>query len=150
MDGRPKIAMRWAVPGVLVAIAAIGAACTSNTVAAVPAADGGTGRAISFKTDLQPILDENCVACHQSGSAEQGLVLEDSKAHADLVRVPSHEAKLALVTPGAPEASYLLRKLEGSHIEAGGSGARMPLGDPLDPKQVMMFRKWIAAGAENN
>ena len=122
-----------------------GAACTSGRIAQTSPA-----KMVSFKADLQPILNENCVACHQEGSAEEGLILEDGKAHAHLVRAASHESKLALVAPGAPEASYLLLKLEGSHIRAGGSGARMPLGDPLDAKQVAMFRSWIAAGAANN
>src|SRR6266404_3585185 len=29
-----------------------------------------------FAERIQPILDANCVACHQTGSAQQGLVLE--------------------------------------------------------------------------
>ena len=140
-DPRNSVMLR-VVPGVLFGLALSGAVAT--------AACAHAARAISFKADLQPILDENCVACHQSGSAEQGLVLEDGKAHQDIVRVRSHQAKLSLVTPGTPDASYLLRKLEGSHVKAGGSGARMPLGDPLGPKQIMMFRTWIADGAKNN
>lgn len=52
------------------------------------------------------------------------------------------------VSAGDPDASYLVRKLEGA---AGITGARMPLGGPpLDPALIANVRAWITAGAQNN
>ena len=147
-------ALRGPLLGVVVLLGVAGAAGKSGAVgaeAAVPVA-GATdpGKPVSFKADLQPILDENCVACHQTGAAQQGLILEDGRAFAAIVNVPSREAKMALVTPGAPDSSYLLHKLEGSHLGVGGTGARMPLGLPIDAAKAMAVRKWIEEGAKDN
>ncbi len=108
------------------------------------------GASISFKKQIQPIFDANCVACHQSGSAQEGLVLEEGKAYANLIRKPSHQANMALISPGSPQESYLLHKVGGSQASAHGRGERMPLGGKLDPQELDLLRAWVAAGAENN
>jgi hypothetical protein len=47
--------------------------------------------------------------------------------------------------------SYLLLKLEGRHLDAGGTDARMPLGAAaLDETTVEKIRAWIASGAQDN
>jgi hypothetical protein len=52
------------------------------------------------------------------------------------------------VAPGNPDASYLVRKLEGA---PGITGQRMPFGGPfLDAAAIQQVRAWIAAGAPNN
>jgi hypothetical protein len=39
-------------------------------------------------------------------------------------------------------------KLEGRHLDAGGSGQRMPLGQmPFDAATLQKVRSWIEAGA---
>ena len=38
------------------------------------------GRPVEFEKDIQPILDEKCVACHNVAIAESKLVLEDVPA----------------------------------------------------------------------
>jgi hypothetical protein len=43
--------------------------------------------------------------------------------------VPSRESALLRGQPGQPEASDLVRKLDGTHQEAWGSGVQMPMGD---------------------
>jgi len=110
---------------------------------------GGSLQPVSFEADVQPILDGNCVTCHQSSGAPQGLVLEDSKSWENLVHGRSAESKLPLVAPGRPDESYLLHKLDGTQATTG-SGAQMPPGDPLAPDKVAIVRRWIAAGAPNN
>ncbi len=129
------------------------AASAGIFAAAITVSQSATGRApaaVSFSRDIQPILDENCVACHQSGSAEQGLMLEAKMAYRHIVGVASKESKSALVVPGKPDQSYLLAKLTGAQIKLGGRGARMPLGDPLPPAKIALVRAWIAAGAPKN
>lgn len=104
----------------------------------------------SFAADVQQIFDDNCVACHQTGSAQEDLVLQAGKSFGNIVGVASHEAPINLVEPGDPDRSYLLLKLVGEHQEVGGSGAAMPLGDALPDAQIEQIRSWIEAGAENN
>jgi hypothetical protein len=113
-----------------------------------PAAEAGPP---SFSSTIQPILTDNCVACHQTGAAQQGLVLEDGLAFAHLAGRQSREAPMPLVTPGQPEQSYLVLKLEGTHLSARGADARMPLGGaPLSDAELEAIRQWVAAGAQNN
>lgn len=103
---------------------------------------------VSFERQIQPILDENCVICHQIGSAPQGLVLEQGSSFAALVARTSREAaQILLVTPGRPEESYLVAKLEGRQLAAGGQGDQMPLGGRLDAQSILLIRRWIAEGA---
>ena len=99
---------------------------------------------------MQPIFDANCVVCHQSASAQEGLVLEDGKAYANVVGQHSHQANMALITPGSAENSYLLHKISGTQAAAHGNGARMPLGGQLDSSDIDIVRAWIVAGAQDN
>ncbi len=126
-------------------------ATTIGIAAAGGVASGGGGdpQSVSFEADVQPIFDENCVTCHQSSGAPQGLVLEDGKSWHSLLHGRSAESKLALVAPGRPDESYLFHKLAGTQTRTG-SGAQMPPGDPLAPDKVAIVQRWIAAGAPNN
>jgi hypothetical protein len=64
---------------------------------------------------------------------------------------PSTQAALPLVKPGDAEGSYLFRKLAGTHLEAGGTGASMPFQrELLAPGDLALIRQWIAAGAPDN
>jgi hypothetical protein len=108
------------------------------------------GPSPSFSSDVQPILDANCVACHQTGSAQRGLILERGKSYVALVGQKSKEANLLLVQPHDAEASYLIRKVTGRQVQGGGGGSRMPLGGELDAPSIEIMQAWIEAGAENN
>jgi mono/diheme cytochrome c family protein len=129
--------------GVLLAFCTAAAECSAAEAT-------GSGTQVSFKGQIQPILDANCVICHQSASAQEGLVLEDGKAYAHIVGKPGHEASMLLVSPRSAESSYLFRKIDGTHIAAHGRGERMPLGEKLNPNDIKIVRSWIEAGAENN
>lgn len=108
-------------------------------------------RDISFAKDIRPLLVQHCVSCHQGDAAPAGLNLLPKVSYAHLVNVQSTEASMPRVTPSSPDASYLLHKLNGTHVAAGGQGAVMPLGaSPLDPAQLAAIRQWISAGAPNN
>jgi hypothetical protein len=55
---------------------------------------------------------------------------------------------LQRVTPGDPDNSYLIHKLEG---RPGIVGQRMPLRGPFRTDgQVQIVRRWIQLGARNN
>jgi hypothetical protein len=110
---------------------------------AASAADG----AVSFKSQVLPLLTERCVMCHVQG-AEQGALSLFPEAWSQLVGVKASESALNRVEAGAPERSYLYLKLLGQQESAGGSGERMPFQqDPLTSQELDLFRRWIAEGA---
>lgn len=105
---------------------------------------------VRFARDVQPVFDLNCVACHQSGAAMEGLVLESGQSHPSLVGKPSKEGGIALVQPGDLSKSYLFRKISGTHKDIGGKGDRMPLGGQLDEPSLRTICQWIVTGAGND
>jgi hypothetical protein len=106
---------------------------------------------VSFAKDVAPILKTRCVMCHLTGQEPGNMKLVPKAAHASLVGVKATETSLNRVEPGKPEQSYLVRKIEGTHVAAGGSGERMPMGgDPLPAEQIATIRAWIEQGAQDN
>lgn len=91
------------------------------------------------------VFNPSCVICHAGASAPQGLRLDAANSFTNLVGVPSREASSLLrVSPGNPDQSYLIQKLEGT----ASSGDRMPLGGPPVPQSTVDFvRQWIIDGA---
>lgn len=119
--------------------------------ACVPVGALAAGDQVHFQTDIAPVLKTRCAVCHLTGSEAGKLALHPRAARASLVGRPSSESPFLLVAPGKPEASYLLMKLEGTHVSRGGKGARMPFGQtPLDGATIAKIRKWIAAGAPDD
>jgi hypothetical protein len=105
---------------------------------------------VSFKNDLQPIFNAQCVFCHVTGAENGGLNLSRSASYKNLVGVPSTESPLQRIAPGNPDQSYLFHKINGTHVSVGGSGASMPITDPprlLEESQRAMIRAWIELGA---
>ena len=105
---------------------------------------------MSFKNDIQPIFNANCVFCHVTGGENGGLNLSRAFSYKNLVGTPSTESKLVRIAPGKPDDSYLLHKIEGTQLKAGGSGSSMPIVDPpklLDPSQRALIRAWVEQGA---
>lgn len=96
------------------------------------------------------VLDAACATpfCHGSGAGESQLDLSRGRSYRSLVGVRSIQiGDLRRVDPGRPEASYLLRKLEGDRIV----GERMPNGKaPLPPGQIAAIREWIRRGAPDD
>lgn len=86
-----------------------------------------------------------CTTCHAGAAAPLGLRLDEGAAYAMLVNAPSVEnPSLMRVTPGNPDASYLVQKVEGT----AGVGGRMPLnGPPLSSEVIAVIRQWILDGA---
>ena len=129
---------------------AVAAALMALAPAAM-AADAGAAP-VSFKTDLQPILDSHCVFCHVTGAENGGLNLGRRVSY-DSLMAASTQAPLARVTPNDAEKSYLIHKLRGTQLTVGGNGNPMPMSDPprlLEPKQLDLFVRWIQSGAPKN
>jgi len=134
---------------IFIAVAAT-AACGSPGQTATTTPATTTGSQVSFSTDIQPLFNSRCVACHQ-GVGDAGLSLEPGEAYANLVNIASTQSPLVRVAPGNPEQSYLLHKLNGTQLQVNGSGARMPFGSSvLSEPQIKLVRDWISQGALNN
>lgn len=104
-----------------------------------------------FSADIVPVFNTRCVACHLTGDEPGKMALTPESAYSSLVGVSSTEAGLLRVKPNDPDASYLVKKIEGQQRAAGGTGERMPFGGPaLDAETIAAIRAWIAAGAKND
>jgi mono/diheme cytochrome c family protein len=102
-----------------------------------------------FESDIAPLFRSRCATCHLTGQEAGKMTLTPKGAIASLVNAKSTEAtSLMRVVPGKPDDSYLIMKLEGTHIEHGGNGVQMPFGAPsLSREEIAKVRKWIAKGA---
>lgn len=98
----------------------------------------GPGEPVTF-AHVERIFLRRCVECHspaREGGPPEGLRLDG------LGRILAGGERLALV-PGNPEASEILRRIEGTALP------RMPLDGPpwLSEAEIDLIRRWIAGGA---
>jgi len=90
----------------------------------------------SFTTQVAPILQKNCLACHSSAAKMGGLVMENYDA---LIKGGAHGAA---VVAGKPDESRMILMLEGKVTP------RMPLGgDALPAADIATLKAWVAGGA---
>jgi len=116
-----------------------------------PASKPAPAVAVSFSRDIVPVLRTQCATCHMTGMEPGNMALHPGAAWANLVNVKSPVSGLVRVVPGKPDQSYLLMKLEGTHLDHGGKGVRMPFGVPPLPQTVVdQIAAWIRQGAKNN
>jgi len=92
--------------------------------------------------------------CHGGGfsNALLGNLDKFDAGYTALVGAPSSQnPSLERVTAFDPDSSYLINKLAGTQLAAGGFGVRMPSAlPPLSPEQIATIRSWIVAGAPKN
>ena len=114
--------------------------------------DGGDE--VTLSRDVQPIFTGNCAfsGCHAGSDPAQGMSLSAGRAFSSVVNVAARELpSMNRVTPNQPDNSYLVHKVQGTHLDAGGSGSRMPLNrSPLSQSDIDLVRAWIQAGAQPN
>jgi len=132
--------------------------------------------ALTLASDILPIFARSCAlstSCHRTGTpyhlslgpgVVNGEVVATDVVLAEIstaLGMPSVEVPTwRRVSPGEPERSYLMRKLEGTQrcgdlacVVVLGSpepcGGRMPGGDsalPLEPDELGKIRDWIEQG----
>ncbi|HKT73600.1 MAG TPA: Ig-like domain-containing protein [Steroidobacteraceae bacterium] len=107
---------------------------------------GSTPLTATFESIQANVFTPICTKCHIGAGAPEGLQLDAEHSYSLLVGVPSAEQSSVLrVSPGNPDASYVIRKLEDA---AGISGGQMPLGGPYLPQATIdVIRQWITDGA---
>ncbi len=93
---------------------------------------------VSFKGDIQPILNLECANCH---SSMMGLKpdLREGVAYQSLMDLPEGS-----IVPGDSEGSELSDMLDGHGDNP------MPPGGSMKPTHVALIKKWIDEGALDN
>jgi len=91
----------------------------------------------SFSTDVAPIIQKNCLACHSSAAKMGGFVMESY----DLLMKGGKDG--AVIVAGKSEQSRIIQMLEGK------VQPRMPFGtDPLPAADIAALKAWIDSGAK--
>ncbi len=99
---------------------------------------------VSFSTDVQPILRENCLECHQPGGAGFEASGFDMSTYESLMKGGKYGA---FVVPGDAFGSNLMVLVEGR----ADPSIRMPHGrGKLPERDIEVLRTWIQEGAKNN
>ena len=99
------------------------------------------GRPVEYERDIHPILEANCIACHNAAVSENDLILENAAAI-----LKGGSAGPAIV-PGKPDESLLYQ------VAARSAEPVMPplpnsvQAVRLTPQQVGLLRQWISEGA---
>lgn len=118
------------------------------------ACDASVLFASTFDRIQRQVFDRSCArsGCHDSESRTGDLLLEAGASYSNLVGAPpendaARRAGWLRVAAGAPQESFLLRKIEGD-LPAPSFGSRMPFGERrLDASLRETIRLWIEAGA---
>ena len=107
--------------------------CLAGSFASASASD-----AISFRSDIAPILLDNCLACHGVKKSEGGYRVD---SYNELLKPgDSGETPIAQTQD---ETSELLRR-----IACEDASERMPAeADALSPEQIELIKQWIQNGA---
>ncbi len=108
--------------------------CVSDAIAA--------DEPVDYLTQVKPILQQRCYACHGALKQEAGLRL-DTAAFA----IKGGESGAAVVAGELADSSILLKRIAATNAEE-----RMPPseeGEPLTAEQIELIRHWIAAGAKS-
>jgi WD40 repeat protein len=99
------------------------------------------GRPIDFEKDIQPIIDDKCVACHNVAIAESKLILEDVSS---------------MLKGGKRGPAVVPKDVEKSLIYQVAARAVDPVMPPLPnkvsataftPQELGLLKKWIEEGA---
>ena len=102
------------------------------------------GRPVSFEKDVFPILDANCIACHNIAKKEGALVLESAAA---LIKGGDSGAS---IVPGKPDESYLYQVASRTEESFMPPLPNKVSAKALTPQQLGILRQWIIEGAKSS
>lgn len=101
---------------------------------------------VSFRSDVYPILEENCIGCHTpprgKGYRESGLNMEDYES------LMKGTVFGPVILPGDSKKSILNMLVEGR----ADSSMRMPHNAdvPLTENEIRILHLWVEQGAPDN
>ncbi|MBI3882050.1 MAG: hypothetical protein HY301_18560 [Verrucomicrobia bacterium] len=96
---------------------------------------------VSYWKQIRPIFQAQCQGCHQPAKDKGGYVMTDFKK---LLGV-GDSGKTA-ITPGKPEASFLIEQI----TPKNGEAEMPPKKSALRPDELALIRKWVAQGARDD
>jgi hypothetical protein len=99
---------------------------------------------ISFSADVQPILQQHCVSCHNNNFANNNF---NATSYASIFSGSGTVYGDDIVVPNEPDQSGLVDIIE-PNPESGLQ--RMPTGGSLSGDEIQIIRAWIREGALNN
>jgi len=134
-----------ALPGAVVltfAAAFAGVSTAEDKPQPIEIAQADLGRPVEFAKDVLPILQRNCLACHNATEAESDLVLESPET----ILKGGSEGPAAVAGDG--EKSLVL-KLAAHRITPAMPPKDNKVGaKPLTPEELGVLKKWIDEGAK--
>ena len=105
----------------------------------------GSDSEVSFSQDVRPILDKNCIRCHQAGGLGEVASGFNMSTYDSLIK----GAKFGpMIIPGDVEGSNMLVLMEGR----ADPSISMPHDQqkPIPAEEIKTIRLWIEQGAKNN
>ncbi len=99
---------------------------------------------VSFRSDVEPILDKNCRECHVPGGAGYAASGFDMSSYETFMKGGKFGS---YIEPGDPLGSNLIRLVEGK----ADPSINMPHGrKKLEDREIEVLRVWVLEGAKNN
>jgi hypothetical protein len=171
--------------GLCVALTGLLVGCASGGSGAAPDEGGvrcetdftrlGSAERVSLRDDVMPIFGSMCAArfCHSGDNPTANLYLGEpvtadivDRVYQGLLAASTTAPAVPLVTPGDPDASFLVDKLRGTHNSRGYDcisnradefigpcGRAMPHGSSLcelgSASQFNTIAAWVVQGARN-
>jgi cytochrome c len=100
--------------------------------------DGTEPSGPSFATDVMPIFENHCTACHGSNSPAGSW---DASSYDSIMEIGNPNP---VIIPGDTTNSVLVQRI------SGASGSIMPPSGMLSASEIQIIKDWINAGALNN
>jgi hypothetical protein len=122
-------------------------ACKLITVCLLPLLLTGCGgeKAVSFSQDVRPVLEQNCLECHQAGGSGLEASGFNMETYDGLMKGTNFGP---MIIAGDAAGSNMLVLMEGR----ADPSISMPHGqqDPISQRDIQTIRLWIEQGAKNN
>ena len=101
---------------------------------------GGGKAPVDFVRDVQPLLEIECLQCHnrRDAASNAGLNLETREAALATGR------QAPVIVPGDPESSLLIQVLK---LDSQHAASMPPAPDKIWGERMDILERWIAAGA---
>ena len=107
----------------------------------------GCGRIpVSYREQIQPILNNHCISCHGTENASGKINLTSFEA---VMSSRTSPGKKPLVIPGDPAQSwlYILARTNQPHVRMPPDTSSQ---QPLPEDDIQLIGKWIMQGAKDN
>jgi mono/diheme cytochrome c family protein len=130
---------------ILIAVAAVGMAATLAQAQESKLPPAATKENLTYVTDIKPIFDASCVKCHTGDRPKARLHMDTLEG---VLKGTGHGK---IVTPGAPEKSFIVKSI--AHLTKDSEGWMPPPHNkagikPLTQDEIALIEGWIKQGAK--